>query len=259
MTIPIALIATLLLVLSAQVAADSSNSDELTPIINYVLLDEGEVETPISPGTYLENNGLIVIEMESTDAPSPWQEKSGDEAIGGYLEWGGSNNFNTPGQGLISIRVAISNPGMYRFIWRNSIREGTDSTESNDSWLKILADNFYGYRESDDSTVCPRDQPSSNRCSGGAPNGSSKDGWFKVFRSGGPTLTWFWRSFTSDRDGHLIFADFDRVGEYEIQISGRSQHHAIDRLVLFRSGNASDNVLENFATDSARPESEISP
>ena len=191
--------------------------------------------------------------------PDGWQTKSGDGALGDYIEWEGQNSFNQPGNGLIPIRVAISSPGTYQFIWRSSIREGTSTTDANDSWLRIHSDNYYGVKNSQATPVCPNEQLSTNRCNGRSPNGSSSDGWFKIYRSGGVAGDWQWRALTSDNDGHIILADFDRVGEYLIEISGRSRGHAIDRLVLFRSRNSDNNVTEDFATDAARRESEVAP
>ena len=105
--------------------------------------------------------------MESLHLPSGWTLRSDDSsALGQYIEWTDPNSLQTPGNGLISVRVIIQNPGNYQFIWRNSIREGTSTTDANDSFLRILADNYYGFRSRDNSTVCPREQPASNRCVG---------------------------------------------------------------------------------------------
>ena len=230
-----------------------------TPVITF-LLDE-EIASPVdpvdpvdySPGAFLENDGLVVIELESLDAPQDWVEKEGDGAIESYLEWEGNNYFNSQGNGLLTAKVVISNPGTYQFLWRNSIRAGSSTTDSNDSWLKILADNFYGVRNSDGNIVCPTGQPSTNQCEGQTPKGSTGNGWFKVYRSGGTASSWSWSTRTSDSDPHLIYADFNEVGEYEVQISARSKNHAIDRLVLFRARNNNDNIVQSFATDSNRP------
>lgn len=237
----------------------SDTLQKITPIICGLLLgDEGSPQT-ITPDSFIEQGGLLVVELESLDSPLGWQKKRGDGALGSYLEWEGQNHFNQPGNGLITIRLAVDTPGTYQFAWRSSIREGTSSTDANDSWLRIQADNFYGVRSSQVTPVCPNEQLASNRCSGRVPNGSSKEGWFKVYRSGGVTGDWQWRSFTSDNDAHVILADFDRKGEYLLEISARSKNHAIDRFVLFRSRNIDNNVDESFATDASRPESAIAP
>lgn len=242
------------LVLSTS-SANEENAKRVTPITTWLL--QNQTQTPsFTSGAFIEEDGLLVVEMESLDAPEGWATKNDDnDAIGSYIEWTNRNSLQVPGNGLISVKVVINNPGIYQFIWRNSIREGDSTTDANDSFLKILADDFQGFRNSDQSVVCPREQPASNRCEGREPEGSSRNGWFKVYRSGGPAIAWIWRSSTSDSDAHSIYAEFDQAGEYEIQISARSQSHAIDRFVLFRSRNSTDNVSENFATNSARTES----
>ena len=232
--------------------AVEQNEKHIAPIVVYVLNDDPS-------GPFIEQDGLVVVEIESLDIPQGWVIKNDDSnSIGRYAEWidGNDDVQATPGKGIMSVTISIPNLGIYQLMWRSSIRDGTSPTESNDSFLKILADNFYGFKTSNQSVVCPRGQASSNRCSGNEPNGSSSNGWFKVYRSGGnPPDDWVWRTFTSDNDAHSIYADFDQAGEYEIQISARSKYHAIDRFVLFRSLNVDDNVSQNFATESARPES----
>jgi len=241
--------------------AAEEEGKRVTPVINWLLSEQENQKPPPPSGAFIESDGLIVVEMESLNAPQDWELKSDDTgAIGSYIEWADRNRLQTPGFGLISVNVVISNPGTYQFLWRNSIRDGESTTDSNDSFLRILADNFYGFRQRGLSIVCPREQADSNRCEGREPEGSSSDGWFKVYRSGGnPPNDWVWRSFTSDSDAHSIYADFDQAGVYEIQISARSRFHAIDRFVLFRSLNQADNVDENFATNSDRTESSIIP
>lgn len=262
LVIPVVSLFVCLFSIFSSAASNDEISKRTSPIITYILLgdeEQDEVLSPFSSGSFLEQDGLIVVDMESLNSSEGWEFKTGDGAIGGYFEWTGSRNSNNPGDGLITLKVAISNPGTYRFIWRSSFREGTDPTESNDSWLRILANNFYGFRSNNDSIVCPGGQLNSNRCIGPEPNGSSRDGWFKVYRSGGSAFSWDWIASTSDNNAHQVYADFDTIGEYEIQISGRSRHHAIDRFVLFRDLNNNGNVLQSYATNSDRLESKVVP
>jgi hypothetical protein len=107
------------------------------------------------------------------------------------------------------------------------VGSGNDPTESNDSWLRFNdADEFFG-RKADGSIVYPKGsglQPE--------PNGAGADGWFKVYSSG--ALDWKWSTRTSDNDAHVIFVTFDQPGTYTMEISARSEHHWIDRIVLHR-------------------------
>jgi len=211
----------------------------------------GTIATEGSGSAFAEQGGLVVIEMESGDPiPANWPPETtftgftGD----GYLRYAGPDSFNTPGNDTIEYTVEITNPGTYRFQWRNLIGTGTETTEHNDSWLKIDADSFFG--QSGGSTVCPIGLDSSeNDCSGGSPNGAGADGWFKVYRSGGSVGSWSWSTNTSDNDAHQIFARFDNPGTYSIQVSGRSAEHVIDRMVL------SSDTFSGNATDTSLPES----
>lgn len=186
---------------------------------------------------FQEQGGLVVIEAESGDALGNWQAETAisNYTGSGYLSYEGSDHFNNPGQDVIEYQVEIVNPGTYRFQWRNQAG-GTSSTEENDSWLKINADSFYGEDGSGD-IVCPKGYDSSqNDCSGSQPNGAGSGGWFKIYAN---NTNWNWQTSTSDDEPHDIFAEFGQAGTYTIQVSGRSVGHAIDRLVLHRTGPGS--------------------
>ncbi|AWB65664.1 hypothetical protein C2869_04080 [Saccharobesus litoralis] len=178
--------------------------------------------------------------MENTDYPTGWELVTGNGATGdSYIQWTPWQAFQTPEAGLISIHVEIHNPGVYRMQWRNSIRHGTSPSDHNDTWIKILAQNFYG-KKPDGHTVCPRQQEHSNTCEGEAPEGSSAKGAFKVYRFGTPADAWVWHAYTSDNNAHPIYADFAEAGVYEIQVSARSTYHALDRMVLYKTNQVSE-------------------
>ncbi len=191
--------------------------------------------------TFLEEDGLVVIEIESAEnAPSNWAEETAFAGFTGegYFRYDGNNHSNDPGIDVIEYGIFIQNPGLYRFRWRSLIAEGSSTTDSNDSWLKIFGDAFYGLQGTN-SIVCPKGyDPSSNDCPveldddmNVMPAGSGSDGWFKVYRSG--PGDWVWSTQTSDNDAHQIYARFDQSTLYRLQISGRSKNHAIDRLVMY--------------------------
>ncbi|MEE4174814.1 MAG: tandem-95 repeat protein, partial [Xanthomonadales bacterium] len=201
-------------------------------------------------GAFLEENGLLVIEMESADTlPANWPEETAfaNFSGSGYLRYDGADSFGTPGNDIISYPIEIQNPGTYRFQWRSLVGLGTDPTEHNDTWLKIDSDAFYG-EKAGGNIVCPIGfDPLENDCTGSVPNGAGGDGWFKAYRSG--TDTWSWVTNTSDDDAHQIFARFDAPGTYTIQISGRSAEHVVDRMVMYRDDYVGD------PTSTALPES----
>ncbi len=203
---------------------------------------------------FLESDGLLVIEMETTsDSLGGWAEETSftDYTGAAYFRYDGNNHFNNPGIDTLQYTVLIQNPGLYRFRWRSLIAEGSSNTDANDSWLKINSSAFYGLKGAN-SIVCPKGyDPAFNDCPVAAdndmdvtPEGSGSGGWFKIYRSG--PGDWVWSTQTSDNDAHQIYARFDYPGLYTIAVSGRSKNHAIDRMVLYRSdysGNALDTDL----------------
>lgn len=239
-------------------ASDPDNSAALTYAASNLPPDlsinasSGLISGTIASGSaqqgFIEANNLLVIEMESgSPLPANWPLQNGSfpAATGsGYLRYTGGNQFNNPGVDVIEYPIIINNPGTYRLQWRSIVGNGSDTTEHNDSWLKINADAFFA--EKNGTILCPKGfNPADNDCNGGQPNGSGSAGWFKVYRSGGTASNWSWSTNTSDNDAHQIFARFDQAGQYSIQVSGRSTDHVIDRMVMFQSpvsSNAATNV-----------------
>lgn len=186
---------------------------------------------------YIEKDGIVIVELESTNfSGSDWVLREDESAVGGRaIEWLGGDLFNQPGKGLIEVKIHIKSPGTYLFSWANKIGFGDSTTEANDSWLKIEADKFYAVKGT--SVICPKGlDASNNSCVGGEAEGAGKDGWFKVYRYGGPVDEYKWLASTSDKDPHAIYADFSKVGIYTIRISGRSKHNIIDRFILVKKG-----------------------
>jgi len=157
------------------------------------------------------------------------------------MEWTGQNWFETPGNGVLNVPITINTPGTYRLQWRNRVGSGQNATEHNDTWLKFPdADDFFGQKAG--STIYPTGSGKTPN-----PNGASAAGWFKVFAVG--ALNWSWSTATSDGDGHGIYAQFDNPGVYTMQISGRSQFHQIDRIVMSLPGVANPTNINNPQTD----------
>lgn len=180
---------------------------------------------------YHESNGIVRVDINQVSASSSgWKT---DQSMGGfegsgYIIWTGADNFNSPGQGVVTFSVKITTAGTYQFVWRSRIGAGTKKSEHNDSWLRIKGNDFFGKRASDGHRVYPKG-------SGKTPNpeGSSKDGWLKVYMN--RVGEWFWKSNTNDKDPYDVFVTFNTPGVYAIEISGRSKSHAIDQFVLFKT------------------------
>lgn len=198
-----------------------------------------------SPPRYQEVEGIVVIEIESADNYGDWElETSLTGHTGdGYLHYKGVNFYSNPGHSLLNFEIAIEKPGRYRFQWHSKIAIGESNTEHNDSWLRFKdASDFYG--EKNGQRVYPKGVGKTPN-----PNGTSKDGWLKIYQNNQNNWTWITR--TSDHDPHEIFVEFDTTGIYKLEISGRSNGHAINRLALFH-----DEANAAQALDLSRPESQ---
>lgn len=178
---------------------------------------------------YLESGGVVIIEVESAITYGDWvldTTKVGYTGQG-YLRFTGSDYFNTPGNSLLKYEIVIEKTGKYRFQWHSLIAVGQSNTEHNDSWLRFKdASDFYG--EKNGQKVWPKGVGKTPN-----PEGSSADGWMKIYQNN--LNNWTWVTRTSDRDPHEIFVEFDSVGVYTLEISGRSNGHAINRLALYHS------------------------
>ncbi len=171
--------------------------------------------------TYKEEGGVLVLEAESTSIPEGWALSTATSGFtgSGYLQWTGEESLSDPGNGVLSYNLSILTTGTYRFKWRTRINVG------NDAWLRFPdAADFFG-RKTDGSVVYPGG-------SGKTPNpaGQSKEGWFKVYQN--QLDQWSTRASTSDNDPHDVFVTFDEVGVYQMELSGRSQGFAMDRIML---------------------------
>ena len=195
------------------------------------IVEQIEEETPSSCEVplFIEEDKFVKGDFEVISDTNGWdlEKEIGDYEGEGYLVWKGNNNFSTTGIAKLTYKIQITNPGIYRFIWRSRITEGDSNTEANDTWLRFPdADDFYGMKLSGEIVY--------SKGSGKTPlpEGAGSGGWFKVYMN---TLgQWAWRSTTSDRDPHNIFVEFKNPGKYTMEISARSAYHAIDRFVLFQ-------------------------
>lgn len=190
-----------------------------------------------APYTFEEENGIVVIEIESTPEIGNWVI---DSAISGYtgehyLHYQGPNYYNAPFNSRLVYQINITTTGTYRFQWRSRIAAGSSNTDHNDSWLRFGdATDFYAQKAS--NVLYPHG-------SGKSPNpaGAGAGGWFKIYQN--VLDDWTWNTSTSDHDPHNIFVKFDSVGIYTFEIAGRSNGHAIDRVVLYHSSASASQAL----------------
>ncbi len=213
-------------------------------------------------GEFIETNGLVVVEMESIavtssnwyegtgpvsglNIPAPsgsyymWKENcvSGSSPNYDYTSCGGTNGGNSGA--ARTYKINISSPGRYRLqirSWQPKIKHGSHSasTENNDCWIQLPEGGGIKKKNSTEINI-----------------GSSE--WVKSYQNN--VNGWTWNTSTVDGQPHQILVDFPTSGTYTVKIAGRSKLFATDRFVLYRQGNASNNVNTSYATDLARPES----
>jgi len=158
--------------------------------------------------TFYELDGFVYFEAEAGEVVGNWVSSTTLDHFSGdsYIVWDGPDLFSTAGQDIISYQFNISTPGNYELRWRTRIAKGDSNTEANDSWVRF-------------------------------PTGVNVDGeqpifgWSKVFM--GHHGAWFWDAKVVDHVGANVRQFFD-AGTHTMEISGRSNGHAIDKMVLFK-------------------------
>jgi len=177
---------------------------------------------------FVEDNGLVVMDVESVTAAPGWAVKTEIAGFKGasYFEWVGPDRFapGAAGDGKVTYHFRISTPGNYELRWRNRIAHGDSATESNDSWLRFPS-----------GTNITDEHPLS--------------GWTKGYMNG--LNAWTWTVTTVDHVALPIRQYFD-AGDHTFEISGRSAGHAIDRIVLFQyeTNTFSHGKFESYAESS---------
>ena len=187
-----------------------------------------------------EKDGLVGVEFEKAEFSDDWTMKNDGTGFSGegYMIWEGAQQLHEPGIGTATFKIKITNSGTYRFVWKSAVKTGTNGTDHNDTWLRFAdAGNFYA--KNGNSVVYPKD-------SGKTPNpeGASKDGWFKIYRSGND-LDFKWQSLTFDNNGHEVFVVFEEPGTYLMEVSARSSGHGIDKFVLFNESYTQEEAISS--------------
>ncbi|WP_306013872.1 MULTISPECIES: PKD domain-containing protein [unclassified Allomuricauda] len=267
-------------IVSLQIQATSANNltfnatglppnltiDENTGLISGTI-DEGVVS---DGGTaFNEENGLVIVEAESGNT-SGWNLTTLDGETGIIAN---NNSFSGQNGSTILYEINIEQAGVYRFNWR-SFYSGGSSTDENDNWLRFPNNDdvwFFGFDESagnpgNEASIIANLQGSqtdivfprgtSRITTATTPEGSSSNGYFKIYRSGGSSEVYDWQARTSDNDPHGIYIWFVNPGTYTMEISERSSGHAIDRFALYKVDEYGFNYNPNNLTD--LPESQQS-
>ena len=163
-------------------------------------------------GTFQEENGLVIFEMESQPATGSWELQTSIPGYtgNGYYRWEGPNLFGNPGaQGVMSYKFDITNPGTYQMRFHNHRDAGTADQE-NDIWAKM-----------DDGN------------------------WIKVFSS--TAGQWNWGSNFDFGEGNRPSASYQlSEGEHTFYVSGRSQGFRVDRVALYNTNLISAGQAQNL-------------
>ena len=157
---------------------------------------------PAQDTIFQEENGLIVIEMESMPPSTGWalETSRGGFTGSGYYHFVGNNAFGSPNSNTIIIyTVRVDNPGLYNLRMRNQ-HNFPDHTEENDCWISV--------------------------------NGNHFD---KMYNSLDGHNRWGWQSALEER-GHQEASYNLFAGDNTIRIAGRSRGHKLDRMHLYRNG-----------------------
>ncbi|NJO04014.1 MAG: hypothetical protein HC880_22140, partial [Bacteroidia bacterium] len=172
-----------------------------------------------------------------------------------------TNNFSSPTTGgVLNYDIKISRAGIYRFHLRSRINIGTDNHEHNDTWVKLpnsSTEDFFGYRGSATNESGLNAALASNtgvlfpKGSGKTPppNGGSTSGFLKAYM--GILNAWSWGIVTNDGPQHQIYAKFSKPGVYRLQMSNRSQGHAIEKIALHHVGTYGINYSSANLTNAA--------
>lgn len=219
---------------------DSEDGDAVDDSVNNGKEEGRNPCSDIKDYIFIEKDGLVNVEFEDSEFSGEWKLRKDETSFSGkgYMVWEGDQHLGNPGNAMATFNIKIANPGTYQFLWKTAVKTGNSGTDHNDSWLRFAdADDFYAQK--DDSVVYPKDTGKTPN-----PEGASKDGWFKIYRSGND-LDFKWQAKTFDNNAHDIFVKFENPGTYSMEVSVRSSGHGIDKFVLFK-----DRSMENALADS---------
>ncbi len=189
-------------------------------VLSLTLLNTG---VAVADTVFVEQNGRLIVEIESVAAVTDWHETNEFPGFTGSAAYLWTRPGTTGGQraepGAITYHFTINTPGNYEFRWRSRIGEGTNGTEANDSWVRF---------------------PTGSNIDGEHP----LSGWTKGFMN--QINAWSWRTVTVDHVGEVIRQHFT-AGDHTLQIAGRSHGHVLDRFALFKYDqvNFNDGVFTN--------------
>lgn len=225
---------------------------------------DGNHSGPIATGSpvtcFQTVNGIAVVEAEGLPITEMWRVANANTGFtgAGYIEWAGSSFNNNTTNGRFSVTLRLAAAGRYKLQWYTRIGRGNNATEHNDTWLKVAdADGFYGIKGPDnnenrvypkprceDNTFMSRIRSMANIANVKCPNGSTRDGYFKVYSSG--AQDWKWSARTSDNDAHDIIIEVNAPGDVTLDLAARADFSQIDRIVVHEEA-LNNNTVRDLA------------
>lgn len=160
------------------------------------------VPVPAGPCHLAEQNGMLLIDIDSAPAVGGWVfENSAAGFFGnGYYTYRGEESLREPNNSVLSYPIYINDPGVYEVhLW--NYHDNPDTSEGNDAWLQIS-------------------------------NGVRS--WVKTF-SGFRDL-WNWDNLFEPSPGNHIepVVSFPAAGPYTLEVTGRSNGFSIDRIIVVK-------------------------
>ncbi len=196
-----------------------------------------------APPPFIEQNGLVVMEAESVGRPHGWEANtfSTHPHTGPTsLRWSLPGQARKPGEGELTFTFRIETSGTYQLHLRSRLtdpknRPETPDPDGNDTWLRF---------------------ESGADISGQPELGTGK--WQKLAALGHPE-SWTWSTHADKGPPHNprpITRQF-AAGVHTLKLSGRSEGHIIDRLVLrrYEGSPAAELTSEDATRLTAAPES----
>ena len=178
-------------------------------------------------GYFVEQNGLLVMEIENAPATLGWTPETAYPNYTGteYYTWTGPNYFHEKGHGMLTYQFKINNPGKYRFKMRTQ-NGGPLNTHNNDVWVRFPD---HGCTFEKNGQVQ-----------------SSASGWWKQWQNnlGG----WTYNSWAGESTFWEVYVEFPFAGVYTMDISGRAQLYSLDRIVFYRM-----DMIGDWAATAANP------
>jgi hypothetical protein len=182
------------------------------------LLNVGYPPSGTGGTAFLEQDGLLVMEVESAPKVGEWAAESTHAGYTGpfYYRWNGPNYFNKPGVDALRYDFTISKAGKYNLRIHNR-HDHPEPDLENDCWVRL---------------------------DGGD--------WIKVYSNQGQATvkTWNWHTMF-ELPASKVAASYQLTsGLHTLEISGRSTNFMIDRIHLY------DGSVAN-PTSTSHPESPL--